>query len=78
MAKRSPDAIDDEAEQDHDHAGEPDKVRPQLRRGVPGEVLHVTRRLPMSRDVGKPADDEDHEAYVNEERQGKEPGASAF
>jgi hypothetical protein len=78
MAERSPEAIDDDAEQDHDHAHEPDQVGRELRRGVLVEVVGVTRRPEVSRDIGKPPEHEDDEPDVHEERKPEELAAGAF
>jgi hypothetical protein len=73
-----PETVYDDPEQDHDHAHEGDEVGRQLRRGVLVEVVDVSRRLEMSYDVRQPAQDEDHQAGVDERRKAEELAACPF
>ena len=62
-----PDAVDDDARQDQDHAHDHDEMRPDLGHG---ELVAVFRGggHKVQTDVGKAADEQQNEAEPNDKR----------
>jgi hypothetical protein len=64
-----PNAVKDDAEQDHDHAHETDQVRRKFRGCVLMRVADIAGDLEMRHDVGDPPNDQDQQADPGERRE---------
>ena len=62
-----PEAVNDDAGEDEDHADEPREMRGILGRGVLVEMTDVVSNLEMRHDVAKPCKHHDGESDSNEE-----------
>jgi hypothetical protein len=71
-------AVQDDAEQNCDHAYEADQVCRELRGCVPVHVLGMTGRREMGHDVREPAKDQDQQADAGQKRKAQELGTDAF
>jgi hypothetical protein len=75
---RLPDAVRDDAEQDHDHAHEADQVGRELRRGVFVPIAGMADNLEVGGDVRDSSDQQDRQPHVNEQGKASELCACAI
>jgi hypothetical protein len=77
-AVRPSGAIENDAEQDDDHAHKADQVRRDLRGRVPVHVVGMTAGSQMGRDIGEPTNGEDQQPDPDEQRKAEYLATGTF